>query len=437
MSAVDACGNVTLTGTNAGQGSTNFSSNVLLGLSAGVSMTGTTLNTFVGTQAAQFLTTQDPVADCSHNTGIGEYSLYGAYNTRNHTLVGVAAGQEVIYGDANIMIGYAAGFKGIAVSNNTFLGNEAGMFQNNAANNVFIGYGTGYRSASAPPSYMYRNVGIGDGVFRQTVSAYNTIAIGVESAMNVSAAREAILIGVDSAVGTSSMTNSILIGHHISPSTISGSILLQTKPVSYTNVSEKLYINDLITGDFASRKVFVNALPSAGGETLNVSGNVNVSGEVYAQGIPLQSTLVDVSSQFTTLSGSVYNLSGNFWNLSSKYSELINNPPFAFFTVSGKTPANNLVLDISVQYNSAPVSNVSAGIWMVGHYCKLSGNPTQTTTPITNAFTYVSGNIWWVHGEVTGTVTDLCSSTWYFNLMRVGSNFSTYSQTNFSNFTLY
>jgi hypothetical protein len=401
MSSVDPFGNVTLSGTDAGQGSINFRSNILLGLSAGTSMSGATLNTIIGNQAAQFLITQDPTADCSHNTAVGEFSVYGALNTRNHTVLGTAAGQELLYGDANIMLGYAAGYRGMVVSNNTFIGNEAGMYQNNAANNVWIGYGAGYRTTSSPPSYMYRTVGIGDGVYRQTVSGYNTIAIGVESVMNVSAARESIVLGTDTAVNTRSLYNTILVGNHQSPTTASGSIILATQPLGLTNVSEKFYVNTLLTGDFATKQVFVNQIPSSASGALVVNGNANVSGEVYANGIALKSTVLSLSAQVTDLS------------------LLVHPAPFRLYTVSGTTSSNQ----IDIQSSS---SSATTALSIAGHHCKLIGDYSQQDLPMTNVFAYISGSSWWVHGEITGSIP-ASPQTWNFNVLQMNQTLCTIS----------
>ena len=375
-------------GPGAATGTAGLGGSVAIGSNAGTNIAGVDTIT-IGT-----ITGQNAYGDY----GILMGSSAGSDSSGNHL---IAIGSNAGFSSAGatlIAIGKEAGTNSTIVDS-IVLGQQAGVSAGGVSS-ILMGLQTGYNTTT--PVSFSNAVAIGNNAAFSAAGTFsNTVHIGYQAGNGATDNIEVIAIGATAGqYNTSAGSNSIFIGSNAGGGGNAGSnvIALGNDAANNGNILNDALIvysrldtcdNALLMGDLSLNKLGVG-LPKTTLPTysLDVCGDIRVS-----------------------------------------------QPPFAFFTLSGETGVNDLVVDISVQYNTASISDTDAGVWMVGHYCKLSGNPTQTTTPITNAFTYVSDNIWWVHGEVTGIVGDV-SSTWYFNLMRVGSNFSTYSTTDFSNFTL-
>jgi hypothetical protein len=134
------------TGTNnvflagAGNNTMTGSDNLLIGLSAGASLTGGVQNTIIGLNAGFSL------GNAQYNTFVGDYAGYTS-NANFNVGVGSGAGYANSTGTNTSAFGYQAGYNN-KVSENTFLGASAGYNNTTGNTNLFVGYQAGYLNAT-------------------------------------------------------------------------------------------------------------------------------------------------------------------------------------------------------------------------------------------------------------------------------------------------
>ena len=147
-------------------------SNILVGVNAGLNLTGGSNLTFIGNGAGE------NVAGASNFTFVGYRAGYQNLGGSTNTFIGSMAGYAEM-GDENVYVGWMSGHNsGQASFHNTFVGNVSGFNNQFGMNNTFIGIGTAMNNISGSDNVaLGASAGPGTGMS----NLFNTIAIGAGS----------------------------------------------------------------------------------------------------------------------------------------------------------------------------------------------------------------------------------------------------------------
>lgn len=147
------------------KGNTN---NILVGVNAGLSLTGGNFNTFVGSGAGQ------SVVGGGNYTFVGYNAGFSNTGGNTNTFIGSHAGFSEL-GDENVFVGWNSGYNNnMASYHNTFVGNVSGANNRTGDNNTFIGIMTGGLNQSG-----HNNVALGAFAGNGgSVNQSNSIALG-------------------------------------------------------------------------------------------------------------------------------------------------------------------------------------------------------------------------------------------------------------------
>jgi trimeric autotransporter adhesin len=157
-------------GVGAGIGLTSGNSNTFMGNNAGGSIATANQNTMVGCEAG-------PNAGGTKNTFMGYRAGYNwGPNQVVSTLIGAEAGFSETMGDEHVMVGWRAGYNTNGAVHNTFVGNIAGFANTTGGSNTFIGIGSGGANSTG-----FDNVALGAGSGMATANLVNSTAIGAGS----------------------------------------------------------------------------------------------------------------------------------------------------------------------------------------------------------------------------------------------------------------
>ncbi len=293
-------GNVYI-GSKAGANAPNGEQNVLIGESAGYSMNG------------------------SKNIAIGYESGYSNTSGNKNIFIGVAAGRSNTTGNNNIAIGESAGFNLTTGNNNTLIGTSAGFNHTNQEYNVMIGTSAGYRLNSLGWNGSFNTfVGINAGFKIQ--SSKENVFLGTNAGYMLESGNSNTIVGIDAGRGGNDDPNNYhgystfrntFLGCQAGRNLLSGDdnvFIGYQAGYSETNTTGKLYIANsstnppLVYGDFTSKKLGINTKTLT--STLNVGGDLTVSGTITASGINANVTGNVTGDVTGNVSGSAGNIGG-------------------------------------------------------------------------------------------------------------------------------
>jgi hypothetical protein len=142
---------------------------ILVGVDAGLSLTGGNNITFVGNGAGQ------NVINAGNYTLVGYRAGFQNAGGSTNTFIGSMAGYAEM-GDENVYVGWMSGYNaGQASFHNTFVGNVSGFNNQFGMNNTFIGIGTAMNNISGSNNVaLGASAGPGPG----KSNLFNTVAIG-------------------------------------------------------------------------------------------------------------------------------------------------------------------------------------------------------------------------------------------------------------------
>jgi hypothetical protein len=148
-----------------------FTDVILVGVNAGLSLTGGNSLTFVGSGAGQ------NVINAGNFTFVGYQAGFSNTGGSTNTFIGSQAGFSEM-GDENVYVGWKSGYNSTNASyHNTFVGNVSGTSNKIGDNNTFIGIGTGGINQSGNSNVA---LGAGAGMFG-FINQSNSLAIGAGS----------------------------------------------------------------------------------------------------------------------------------------------------------------------------------------------------------------------------------------------------------------
>ncbi|MGD0341746.1 MAG: hypothetical protein ABSA76_08580, partial [Bacteroidales bacterium] len=228
-------------GYQAGKSLTSGGYNTILGYQAGINVTSGNNNIIIGNYAGTDLTAG------IHNTLIGNSAGYHHTDQEYNIMIGTNAGNNVL-GSYNSFIGINAGFKIKNGIDNVFLGTNAGAMLEDGSGNTIVGIDAG-RSGDWDP-YDYHS----------GFTTSNNTMIGNDAGYSLDVGDGNVFIGYGA--------GQYEIGTVANP------------------VNNKLYIENsssakpLIYGDFSAGQLGINTTTLT--KTLNVGGDVSVSGNVTA-----------------------------------------------------------------------------------------------------------------------------------------------------------
>lgn len=217
---------------------------------------------------------------------------------QNNAYLGNGAGTG---GSSNVAIGYNAGHVNTNNSN-VFVGSAAGYSNTSGWLNVFVGSGSGqatttgsYNSFFGPSSGYNNTTGNSNSFFGQysgnsNTTGYNNSFFGNGSGSSNSTSFANTGIGYNSLFSNRTGTNNTALGAYAGFNSTGSSNLFLGYQAGYNETgSNKLYISNtststpLIYGDFSTKQVGINALPTST-YTLNVGGTINVTTDVFING---------------------------------------------------------------------------------------------------------------------------------------------------------
>jgi trimeric autotransporter adhesin len=148
-----------------------FTDMMLVGVNAGLSLTGGSNLTFVGSGAGQ------NVINASNYTFLGYQAGFSNTGGSTNTFIGSQAGYSEM-GDENVYVGWKSGYNSTNASyHNTFVGNVSGTSNKIGDNNTFLGIGTGGINQSGNSNVA---LGANAGMFG-SINQNNSVAIGAGS----------------------------------------------------------------------------------------------------------------------------------------------------------------------------------------------------------------------------------------------------------------
>ncbi len=112
--------------------------NILIGDSSGISLSGGTLNTFIGSKSG--LRNLG-----SGNTFLGAKAGYSNTDGAFNTFLGYRAGEDADTGSSNVMVGSSSGRQNNTGAQNVFMGSGAGSDNESGSKNVYIGRNAGVK----------------------------------------------------------------------------------------------------------------------------------------------------------------------------------------------------------------------------------------------------------------------------------------------------
>jgi hypothetical protein len=240
--------------------------NVIIGHSAGTSLTTGGFNTAVGTPALQATTTG------IGNTGIGSFAAYSVTTGIHNTGVGFAA------------IGSVS-----TASNNTAVGRDALGTLTTGANNVGIGWRAGhFRSTSQSNSKTNNSIFIGYDTRSSADSVNNVIAIGTSVIDNGS---NTTTIGNSSTVGTYIPAGESYFG----TTTDAGDYRVQVAGRIYSTTGAALAAS--------SGEVYIGTDQDAGSFLLQVNGAARIAGDLTTIGAIQTGSLRLLNTGLDNISG--------------------------------------------------------------------------------------------------------------------------------------
>jgi len=243
-------------GGNAGASATNASNSNFIGNSAGYFATNAANSNFLGAQAGQSAT------GATNSNFLGSQAGLGATNAAFSNFLGYNAGSGAGLAAYSNFLGQAAGQNAVYATSSNFIGQQAGFNATSASYSSFIGFRTGEKN---------------------TITSHS-IFIGYRAGLNYSNKFKPLL-------GPGAGPNNIIIGNNITldqerkDSINIGAIIFATG--SYSQV----YNNDYtFSGSVGDGKVGINVVDPQ--YALDVSGSINLTGNVYQNGAPLQSSFL-------------------------------------------------------------------------------------------------------------------------------------------------
>jgi hypothetical protein len=144
-----------------------ITSNILVGVDAGLSLTGGNNLTFIGSGAGQNVT------GANDYTFVGYQAGFTNTGGSTNTFIGSQAGYSDM-GDENVYVGWMSGYNNGSLSfHNTFVGNVSGYNNTFGNNNTFLGIGSGISNTIGS-----NNVTVGAGANVGAPNLFNAVAIG-------------------------------------------------------------------------------------------------------------------------------------------------------------------------------------------------------------------------------------------------------------------
>jgi hypothetical protein len=264
--------------------------------------------------------------------GSGAGGGAGAYNSS----FGYDAGKAITAsGVSNTFIGERSGYSTTSGVNNTFIGGSSGFNSLGAWNNTFLGSSSGYYNTASDNTFVGQHSGSGN-----TTGTFNTF-IGENSGDFNRGGSKNVTLGANSYYYGGGDQNVVIgeeAGYHL---TGSGNVFIgyQAGYGNDANGSNKLYIANsstpipLIYGDFSTKQLGINALPSTC--TLNVGGTINAT-DVMVNGVS-----VGGDASYWTKAGSNVTTNNNI----GVGTTLANNPNGYMFAVNGKIGAKEVQIE--------------------------------------------------------------------------------------------
>jgi trimeric autotransporter adhesin len=255
--------------------------NSVLGYESGISLTSGFRNSFFGYQAGSLNTTG------YSNVFLGNMAGYNNIDGVNNVFLGDRAGYRNDHGGSNVFIGEGTGFANLTGNMNVFLGERSGESNTTGANNVFLGTYAGLKNVDG-----YSNIFIGSAAGNSNISGLRNIVIGNYASYSPTDNQMSVTIG-ESAGGSGSYLTAlgssagyqfngqgnvfIGSGAGASDEIVNGerNVFIGFQAGRNVNCTQMLYINNysgvpLIGGDFSTRRVGINCLPTT--YTLEVNG---------------------------------------------------------------------------------------------------------------------------------------------------------------------
>ena len=269
---------------------TDSSSNVAIGNSAGVGLTGDHC-TFLGVQAGENSTST------SYATMMGDNAGNDAPLSNFSVFIGGFCGNTAPCVNATI-VGFAGGYTANGADNSTFIGYRAGQAASTSVNCTYLGYQAGF-NASGNTSCIY----IGDNVAASITSETGAIRIGTAGTQNT-----CFVAGITGVAPTSGNTPQVTLCDNtgklttISSST-SGFVLTSNgtaTPSFQAGVASVTIDGD--TGSAAGGTITLNAQPNAGG---SVKFTASGSTVLLKTSDSLTNTFIGSNSGNTSVTGTV------------------------------------------------------------------------------------------------------------------------------------
>jgi hypothetical protein len=263
-------------------------------IALGVASTGTgAIITNGGISAGGGLVTN---GDAFHNSiRVGR----GAASISSNTVIGNAAGANILTGGGNLFIGFQSGNAITSSANNTAIGYQALLAQTaTGGNNVAIGYQAMYTSNNASMinnvAIGYRALGLGNGAFNQNTAvgyqalgnlaggASNT-AVGYNAGNQLAGGNQNVTIGFNSGNALGAQNNVTIIGSATGSGVENGRIILSDGAANVridfngTSGDARIYSTTA-----ASATVGTGALRVDGGAS--IASGLHLAGALYAGG---------------------------------------------------------------------------------------------------------------------------------------------------------
>ena len=207
-----ASGN-TFVGHEAGEANVTGNQNTFVGRRAGQDCTSSE-NTCVGSSAGSQLTSGQG------NTAVGRSALVLATTGNSNVAIGVDAMEQTTTGAGNITVGCYALQDNTTGGNNVAIGHFAGHENTTSSASTYLGSFAGNRIAGS------QNVSVGYNALKgdtSAASATRNVAIGVDSAQNITTGYDNVLIGWRAGQDVTTGTNLVVIGKSAAPSSVTGS----------------------------------------------------------------------------------------------------------------------------------------------------------------------------------------------------------------------
>ena len=275
--------NATLIGYQAGYSNTT-DENTFVGASAGWANVGGYENTFLGTWA-------------------GESNTEGARNT----FVGQNTGNSNQTGNSNTFIGDNAGMNVNTSSNSTIVGANAALF-NSGGDNTIVGSEAGWvLSAGERNALLGMSIGHGDGAGGPNGTYSDSAVIGYKAGYYLTTGNNNNLMGSRAGYNLTTGNDNTLLGYQAGQIlTIgSGNILIGSgADVPAAGSSARLNIGNAIYGDLG--QTYIGIGTTNPGATLEVAGQVKITGGIPGTGKVLTSDADGLASWATASAGDVY-----------------------------------------------------------------------------------------------------------------------------------